>query len=191
MRVAVCGSHGTGKSTLIAGFLRERPAYLHEPEAFETIGDDVDLASSGGPTPEGLKALLEYTVASVAAHPPGACVIHERSPVDYLAYAAASCGSWPAGSARRFLSEHVTTVRASLRHLDLIALVPVSPAPSARPGEDARFRRRVGESLERALLDDEYDLFAQGGSALVVELPGAPERRLPELLRLTSAGRGE
>ncbi len=85
MRVAVSGSHGTGKSTLIAAFLEEHPAYVHEPEAFESLADGIELTPSEGPTPEGLHALLEHTIATVCLHKPGALVVLERSPVDYLA----------------------------------------------------------------------------------------------------------
>jgi hypothetical protein len=189
MRVAVSGSHGTGKSTLIAAFLERRPEYTHEPEAFEALADDIDLTASEGPTPEGLRALLEYTVSAVSAHAPGSCVIFERSPVDYVAYAAASRRSWPASSIRRFLDDQVPTVRASVRHLDLIAFLPVSASgPGPREGEDARFRRRVDEALRCALLDDDHDLFDDAASARVVELPPSPERWLPELMRLTAPG---
>ena len=65
MRLAVSGSHGTGKSTLIAAFLAKRPEYRHEPEAFETLGDDVELTEEGEPTADGLRTLIEYTVAAV------------------------------------------------------------------------------------------------------------------------------
>jgi AAA domain len=185
MRLAVSGSHGTGKSTLIAAFVGRRPEYVHEPEAFETLGDDVDLSDSGAPTAEGLQALLEYTTRAIAAHAPGACVVHERSPVDYLAYAAASRGGWPKGEVGRFLKSHVPVVRASLRHLDLIAFLPVSAmGPHARPGEDPRFRRRVDERLRRALIDDEYDLLGEGAPR-IVELSPSPDRQLDVLIRLT------
>jgi hypothetical protein len=107
MRVAVSGSHSTGKSTLIAAFLAERPEYAHEPEAFETLADDIDLTSGEGPSPEGLQALLESTANAVAVHPPGTSVIHERSPVDYLAYAAASRGTWSSDDVARFLESQV------------------------------------------------------------------------------------
>ena len=155
MRIAVSGSHSTGKSTLIAAFLAKCPGYLHEPEAFESLADDVELTSSEGPTAEGLQALLEHTISSLALHPPGTLVVFERSPVDYLAYAAASRPSWPTG-------------------------VP------SRPGESAGFRRRVAAALQRALLDDDYDLFGDPESPRVIELPPSPERQLAELIRLTS-----
>jgi hypothetical protein len=192
MRVAVSGSHGTGKTTLISAFLAQRPRYRDAPEAFETLADDIDLAScEEGPTPEGLQALVEYTVAELALHTLGACVIHERSPVDYLAYAAAARrGAWSQGDIDGFLRIHIPVVRASLAHLDLIALLPVSAAGpiEARPGEDPGFRKRVDERLRRALLDDEHGLFADG-SPTVVELSPSPESQLAELLRLTQEDR--
>jgi len=55
MRGAVSGSHSTGKSTLLA--------------------DDVALTSSEGPSPDGLQALLDYTIAAVGRQGPDACVI--------------------------------------------------------------------------------------------------------------------
>ena len=184
MRLAVSGSPGTGKSTLIASLAEAHPQYVCEPEAFETLGDDIDLAESGAPTPAALAALIEYTARSVAAHPPGAKVIHERSPVDYLAYAAASRREWGRDEVARFLAAHVPVVRGSLEHLDIIALVPVSAeGPPARPGEDPRFRRRVDEALRRALVDDDHGLF-DGASTRVIDLPRAPDRQLAELVRL-------
>ena len=186
MRVAVSGSHGTGKSTLIAAFAEQRPEYVVEPEAFETLGDDIDLDESGGPTSEGLHRLLDHTAGVVAAHAPGACVVHERSPVDYLAYAAASRRGWGREGVAGFLERHVPLVRTCLRHLELIAFVPASAeGPRGRPREDARFRQRVDEELRRALIDDEYDLTASGARLRIVELPLTPARQLDELLRLT------
>jgi hypothetical protein len=187
MRIAVSGSHGTGKSTLIAGFLAARPGYLHEAEAFEALADDIDLTDSEGPTAEGLEALLEHSISALLRHAAGASVVFERSPMDYLAYAAAARSSWEAGAAARFLDASVPRVREAARALDLIALVPLSKDIPPRPGESPRYRRRVDEALRRALLDDHYDLFGAPGSPQVVELPAAPDRRLPELIRLATA----
>ena len=186
MRIAVSGSHATGKSTLIAAFLAQRPEYVHEPEAFETLGDDVDLSDSGRPTSLGLGLLLEHTARTLALHAAGARVVHERSPVDYLAYAAASRRAWPEGDAQRFLETQAPLVRASLRRLDLIVLVPLSDAIDARPGEGSRYRRRVDDRLRRMLIDDDLDLFGGADSPRVIELSRHPDRRLAELLRLTS-----
>ena len=183
MRLAVSGSHGTGKSTLVAAFLEACPDYRHEPEAFETLGDEVDMTSEG-PTPEGLERLLEHTLSVVSGYPAGASVVFERSPVDYLAYAAAS-KEWPAGAAETFLRAFVPRVRTAIRNLDLIALLPLPAKGSIdeRPGDDRRFRKRVDAALRSALLDDDYDLLDDPAAPTVAELPRSPDRQLGELRR--------
>ena len=186
--MAVSGSHGVGKSTLIDGFLRRHPEYAHEPEAFEMLGDDIELTESGAPTPDGLLKLLDYTVAAVESHPSPTPVVFERSPVDYLAYAAASGQAWQPGEKQAFLRARKPIVRSAIRHLDLIAYLPLLTAGRARGGrEDSRFRRRVDACLRRALLDDAYELFAAGRPPRVVALPPDLERQLGELSRLVQA----
>ena len=185
MRVAVSGSHSVGKSTLIAAFLSRHPQYAHEPEAFEVLADDVDLTEAGVPTPDGLRTLLEYTVSAVQAHSPKAGVMFERSPVDYLAYAAASGSAWEANERQGFLAAHTPIVRASIRDLDLVAYLPMPvTGVGRRRGEDWRFRQQVDLWLRRVLLDDEYELFAEKPSPRVVVLPATPDRQLAELSRL-------
>jgi len=183
--VAVSGSHGTGKSTLIAAFLDRRPEYAHEPEAFEVLADEIALTASEGPTVDGLEALLRYTLLLVEGHAPGSRVVFERSPADYLAYAAAGRRGWSARSRAGFIERHAAGVRAAMRRLDLVVLLPVCRGGPARAGEGGRFRRRVDEELRRALIDDEHGLFDAGGPR-VVEMPPLPERWLGELLRLTA-----
>jgi hypothetical protein len=183
MRIAVSGSHATGKSTLIAAFLARRPGYRHEAEAYETLADDIDLTEEAGPTPEGLEALLRHTIATLATFAPDDDVIVERSPVDYLAYAAANRRRWPSADVRAFLDASLPAVRRAVHHLDLIVLVPVSDA-IGRPGEDARFQKRVDRHLRRALIDDDLDLLAADAAPRVVELSPVPSRRLSEFLRL-------
>jgi hypothetical protein len=182
VRVAVSGSHGVGKSTLIAAFLGRHPEYAHEPEAFEVMADEIDLTESGAPTPDGLRTLLDYTVSALEGRSVQPNVVFERSPLDYLAYAAASGSAWPRGEKRRLLATHSAVVRSSIRHLDLVAFLPLSPmGPGRRRGEDGRFRRRVDHWMRRVLVDDVYGLFADGRTPRVVELPAEPDRQLASL----------
>ena len=186
MRVAVSGAHSTGKSTLIASFLAKRPHYAHEPEAFEALADDIDLTYTEGPTIEGLRLLLRHSVDTVVHFRTGQSVVFERSPVDYLAYAAASRRSWSRAERSAFLSDHLAEVRDALRHLDLIVLLPVArEGVSGRTGENPAFRRRVDQALRAALVDDEYDLLDGAESPSVVELHPDPSRQLASLLDLT------
>ena len=184
MRIAVSGSHGVGKSTLIDRFLREHPEYVHEPEAYEVLADDVELTESGAPTRDGLTQLLTYAVATLAARAGQPNVIFERSPVDYLAYAAASVGAWERDEIRDFLRAQRPIVRASIRNLELIAYIPLSKnGPAPRSGEDKAFRHRVDSCLKAALFEDRHELFADDRAPLAVSLPPGPGQ-LTELNRL-------
>ena len=160
----------------------------HVPDPFLTVvpgngQDEKPCARSF----DGIESLLDYTIAAVSRQGPDACVIFERSPVDYLAYAAACRDAWSAPFTREFLAAAVPAVRSSLRHLDLIALLPVSDAGPIRPrrDEDERFRKRVDDKLRRALIDDDYDLLDDCDLLRVVELPPLPARQITELMRLT------
>jgi hypothetical protein len=184
MRLAVSGSHGVGKSTLIAAFLKQRREYGHEPEAFEVLGDDVDVTESGVPTPDALHQLLEYTVSALEARSEEERVVFDRGPADYLAYAAARGKEWLAGEKDAFLAAHIPIVRSAMGLLGLVAYVPLSDAgPSRRRGEDERFRRRVDRWLRRILLDDAYELFGGAGAPRVCALPATPKLQLAELVR--------
>ncbi|MEM7355973.1 MAG: AAA family ATPase [Acidobacteriota bacterium] len=189
MRIAVSGSHSTGKSTLAAAFVAQCPQYVYEPEAYEMLADDITLTASEGPDVEGLAALLDYTISVLANHRAKPCVLFERSPVDYLAYAAAT-RSMVSTERADFLQGHLPAVRDALLDLELIVLLPVSDQGpiAARPGEDERFRSRVDDRLRRALIDDEYDLFDGPEAPQVVEFSPLPDQQLAELTRWTEAG---
>jgi hypothetical protein len=148
----------------------------------------------GVPTPEGLRALLDYTVSALESRADAAHVVFERSPVDYLAYAAASGEAWPAASRGEFLRACAPLVRASLPRLQLIAYVPLPPKGSVRldADESPGFRKRVDERLRSALFDDAFDLFDDRARPRprVVELPAGPDRQLAELVRITAAETG-
>lgn len=190
MRVAISGSHSTGKSTLIAAFVESFPQYVYEPEAYEVLADDIALIASEGPDFDGLAALLEYTISVLENHQRGASVIFERSPVDYLAYAAAT-RSMASSDRAHFLRLHVPTVRVSIRNLDMIALLPVSREGrpiAARPGDDEDFRNRVDDELKSALIDDDYDLLEGSEAPSVFELPPSPGLQLAELIQRVGEG---
>jgi hypothetical protein len=186
MRIAVSGSHSTGKSSLIAGFIAKCPEYIQEPEAYEVLADEVDHAFFEDPSPECLRALLDHTIGRLELYEAGARVIFERCPVDYLAYAEAASSNWGKAAAAAFLAEAAVRVRESLRRLEWVVFLPLSSkgAIGRRPGENEPHRRAVDNALRRALLDDAHDLFEDASSAGVLELVGEHDTRLARLTRL-------
>jgi predicted ATPase len=86
MRIAVSGTHGVGKSTLIEEFLRVHPEFVHEPEPYEVLVEDYGEEFSAEPCVEDFLRQLEFNLERVGQHEQQENVIYERCPLDFLAY---------------------------------------------------------------------------------------------------------
>lgn len=151
MRIAVAGTHCSGKSTLIADFLAAHPEFVHEPEPYEWTGD-ADFYRQ-----------LEVSVERLRMHPPGARVIAERSPLDFVAYLRAQ--GERAGEAMALAAE-------GMAHVDLLVVLPLDGSIDCPADEDLELREAMNEELLE-LIDD--------AGVHVVELHGSREARLRAL----------
>ena len=86
MRIAVSGTHGIGKSTLIDEFLRRHPEFVHEPEPYTVLVEDLGEEFSAEPRVEDFRMQLEFNIQRLKQHQEDEDVIYERCPVDFLAY---------------------------------------------------------------------------------------------------------
>ena len=86
MRIAVSGTHCSGKTTLIDEFLLNHPDYSHEPEPYAALEEDYGEAFSAEPGAEEFYRQLEFNVSRLHEYAMGKCVMFERCPVDFLAY---------------------------------------------------------------------------------------------------------
>lgn len=124
MRIAVSGTHCTGKSTLIDDFLAVRRDFAHEPEPYEW-SEDADFSRQ-----------LEISIERWQTHAAGARVIGERCPLDFIAYLRATGEDAP-------VDEHV---QRAMQHIDLLVLL-APDAISAPEDEDPELREAMHEQL--------------------------------------------
>jgi predicted ATPase len=168
MRIAVCGTHGTGKSTLLIELQSKRRDYATIPEAFE-VAIDAGYDFGDPPTIDDFLALIDLSIATIRGdHEQN--VVFDRSPADYLAYVAAL-------DARRVSRAHIDDVRDALAALDLIVFVPIEQPDRIVNVELPRLRKRVDRILYEMLIDDGLSL-----GAAVLEVHGTLAQRSAQVV---------
>ena len=170
MRIAVSGTHCSGKSTLIEDFTAAHRHYELVPEPYELLDE-----SYSEPTVDDFHRQLEISVETVRGYPPGAFMIAERSPLDFIAYILALEDAPPAQRA-------LDLAAAGMAHIDLLVVLPLDEEIEAPDAEDRALREAMNERLFSLIGTDEFDLLRNAG-VRVVEVTGPPRRRLMELER--------
>jgi hypothetical protein len=175
VRIAVSGTHCSGKSTLIEDFLAAHPDYVHEPEPYEWLDD-----ASEEPTAEDFLRQLELSVERLRHYERGARVIAERSPVDFLAYLLALEDLGRTARDCELLSSAGELAAAGIAHLDLLVVLPLDDEIDVPESEDPALREAMNERLLDLITADPYSLFANG-LPRVLEIQGSRAERLRAL----------
>lgn len=176
MRVAVSGTHCSGKSTLIDAFLSAHDEYVYEPEPYEALNDSYGEGFGAEPSAEDFFRQLEYQIERLQRYRSGDRVIFERSPADFVAYLLALNDLDRETADAALTKQSITAAGNAVALLDLIVYVPASDVP-APESEDPKLRSAVDARLERMLLDDDLGLFTNDRPS-ILELAGTTMRRL-------------
>ena len=168
MRIAVSGTHGVGKSTLIDDFLRRHPEFAHEPEPYTVMVEDFGDEFSAKPCVEDFMRQLEFNIERL--HTAGESVIFERCPVDFLAYIHALDPQ-----SAEALVEPITE---AMKQLDLIVYIPLDATSSEN--EFPKLQRAVDRRLRSIFREDKFGIMSST-NAKVVEATGPTDQRLSTL----------
>lgn len=171
MRIAVSGTHFSGKSTLVEelsvalpGYSTvEEPSYLLEEEGYEFADP---------PSVEDFELQLARSITSLEARESN--VIFDRCPADFLGYLL----THPDAEAFE-LEAWLPRVRAAIETLDLIVFVPIEGRDRiALPrSQDPHFRVQVDEELNELLLENSLGLDVE-----VLQVTGTPHGRLRQVM---------
>lgn len=168
MRIAVSGTHGVGKSTLIDEFLREHPEFVREPEPYTVLVEDLGEEFGEEPCVEDLQRQLEFNIERLDQHAAGTNVIYERCPLDFLAYIDALD--------QRTTETIVGPVRNALQHLELIVYLPLD-STTRLADEYPKLQKAVDRRLSMIFREDEFGIITSS-NLVVVEATGPTGKRL-------------
>lgn len=178
MRIAISGTHCSGKSTLVEAFLSEHPDYSHEPEPYTVLVEDYGDEFSSEPTAEEFLRQLEFNAERLCDYSPGDRVIFERCPADFLAYILALQDLNREGGRSNVLETARAFAVRAFGQLDLIVYLPADDIDIDVPEEeDPELRLAMDRQLASILLEDQLGLFTSRHPQ-IFELTGSITDRL-------------
>jgi hypothetical protein len=176
MRIAISGSHRSGKTTLIEELAALLPKYETVEEPYHLMEED-GYEFCDPPSLEDFEAQLECSMQLLGD---GAVnTLFDRCPADFIAYI-----SVHEHSEQFDFDEWLPRVQRALRKLDVIVLVPIEDDIVGSSSDDGAYSRAaVDEKLQEILLDDPFEL---GVEVLVVE--GDLDKRVRTVMQRISRG---
>jgi hypothetical protein len=173
LRIAVSGTHGSGKSSLVTSFLAVHRDYIHEPEPYEWLVDLYGDAFSDEPTVDDFYRQLEISSERLSSYGVDANVIAERCPLDFVAYLLALEDLGRTGHDAGLIASAMELATVSISHVDLLVVLPLSDRDGivVPESEDLDLRDAMNERL--------LELIAtHSGPPRIVEVSGTPRQRL-------------
>jgi predicted ATPase len=183
MRIAVSGSHCTGKSTLIDEFLRAHPGFVHEPEPYTVLVDEFGEEFSAEPCVEDFLRQLEFNIDRLKQHERGERVIYERCPIDFLAYIECLKRTHPlprGGSDPIQVDSLIPEVVEAVQNLDVIVYLPIEANIGVTDEEFPKLRKAVDRRLSAIYAEDDLGIISAANVA-IVQATGPIEQRLRTL----------
>ena len=168
MRVGISGTHGTGKTTLAQALCVYLPGHVTADEPYYLLEEE-GYEFAFPPSLEDYRALLARSVRSLGSPPLLHRVIFDRTPLDYLAYMAAT-GADPSDEV------DAGALRPALASLDLLVITPITPETKrVLPGAELpRLRAQMNDALLELVYDDPLNAW---GDIPVLELSGPLDAR--------------
>ena len=171
MRIAISGTHFSGKSTLVEALSEALPQYMTVDEPYQVLQEEgYEFAEL--PSIEDFELQLERSIESLDEKAPN--IIFDRCPADILGYLLSHT------DVEAFdLEEWLPRVQTAIRKLDLLVFLPIEePDRIVLPlSQDAAYRQRVDEKLKEIILENSFDLEVD-----VLEVTGSPKTRVERVL---------
>lgn len=180
MRIAISGTHFSGKSTLVDFLSQKLTAY----EVFEEpyfILEEAGIEFSDPPAIEDFEEQMECSVDLVKNSPESS--LFDRSPIDFLAYAMAISEL----TNEDFDQDYwVSQIEDALSSIDVIVFTPIeTPDRIKVPGsEDKELRSLVDEKLRELVLEDSLGLLKK---IKTLEVHGSLDDRVKMVLQFLDA----
>ncbi|HEY4182794.1 MAG TPA: AAA family ATPase [Kofleriaceae bacterium] len=168
MRIAVAGTHRTGKSTLIEALATRLPSYVTVDEPYYALEEE-GREFADPPSAEDYEQQLQRSLEMIGDAP--AKAILDRCPLDFVAYLRAT-------GAHFEIDDWFERLRDAMQEIDLVVVTRIEVAVPVGAHEDRELRAAVDEQIEALVLDDALGLVGD-----TLEVSGTIEQRVAQVLQ--------
>jgi predicted ATPase len=171
MRIAISGTHSSGKSTLVEALSEAFPQYTTVDEPYYLLQED-GFEFAELPTIEDFELQLERSIENLDDGSPN--VIFDRCPADILGYLLVH-----ANVDAFDLDAWMPRVRTAMSTLDLIVFLPIEvPDRIGLPlSQDTAYRQLVDDKLKEIIVEDSF-----GFEIAVLEVAGNIRTRMDRVI---------
>ena len=183
MRIAISGTHSSGKSTLIANFLGQNSHYHSYQEPFHVLIDEQQ--DSCDFSMESMQQQLELSIHQLEEGVEYDDAIFDRCPIDFIAYMMHFADGDGFDLADSDISDYFEQVVEAVQTLDLIVFLPLGPECQIEYFEaDSDMRGAVDQNFKRLYRDGIYDLLPNYNNPPIIELYGDQKTALNKLQQI-------
>ena len=190
MKIALIGSHNTGKSTLIDQFLKQWPMYKKPEKTYRDIIKEKNIKLNKEASAESQRAILDALVDEVqnASTSEDKFIIFDRCPIDNIAYSLWHYRKETPGFDENYIMDCKTIAAFAMKHIDVMFYLPVRKEIPLTPREgreiDETYREEIDNIYNAMVLSYERNtgaFFPKEDSPAVIRLDGPPDLRLPQI----------
>jgi len=171
MRIAISGTHFSGKTTLVEVLSEAFPQHIVVEEPYYQLAEEGHEFAEL-PSIEDFELMLERSIENLDESSKN--TIFDRCPADILGYLLSHTDVEVFN-----LKEWLPRVQSAISKLDLVTFLPIEkPDRIVLPlSQDVDYRKRVDVMLQEIIIENKFDFTVD-----VVEVTGSPEKRVEQIL---------
>ena len=192
MRIGICGTHCSGKSTVIKDFMEKWDMYETSEVTYRDILEEKNLSCNQDTTTETQTIIMNHLCDQVMGTTADDNIICDRTPYDALVYSLWAHAKGIDGFDEEYIQTQIMLAREASSFYDIIFHIPivkdhdVKIVPDSLRDTDPHFRVEVDNifsSIFKTYFEQTGPFFKWDDCPALIEIFGSPEERM-EMMKL-------
>lgn len=187
MRVSISGTQCMGKSTVVEDFLKKWEMYGTSEKTYRNVIQERGLSINRETTPEVQSIIMDHLCDQILGKTKDDYVIHDRNPIDCLAYSIYMNCKGVEGFDDDFIINQIQIAREAIKHYDIIFFIALNQynmvplVDDSLRDSDKKYREEVDiifKEIYGTYLNQNGPYFDFSDCPAIIEIFGTPEERI-------------